>query len=214
MFVSIEVATRQSLPDFLGDKVGKELQAKGLCSLNSVRTSVRYHVQDISSDGDESAHELAHQLGRRLLTDPVSQVFAVDDTPLKLSDEFRILEVARRPGVMDPVEQSVRKAVDDLGFTCANVRTSTRYDLCGVAPLQGSRIRRTLDCQRYHRADYSRRNWRMDRGGHLSLRVLAHPCTDNTGRRRRVDAHFQLRHAVAQHPRDAHNKGLLRQDRA
>ena len=72
--------------------------------------------------------EQVHLLGTRLLADPVIERCVV--TPLP-STGRRVIEVQRKPGVMDPVEASVIKGAADLGVRLEQVRVGTRVEVTG-----------------------------------------------------------------------------------
>ena len=75
----------------------------------------------------------------KLLVDRVSQDYFVrkpgcsqaDYEPALLPGKYRVVEVNRKPGVMDPVEQSVLKGIVDMGLSAATVKTSKRYLISG-----------------------------------------------------------------------------------
>ena len=72
----------------------------------------------------------------RLLADPVTEsaVIGADYTPMGAEDggDGCTIEVHPLPGVMDPVAQSVQKAVLDLTGDRVRVSTGVRYDLSGI----------------------------------------------------------------------------------
>ncbi|MGD9143407.1 MAG: phosphoribosylformylglycinamidine synthase subunit PurL, partial [Dehalococcoidia bacterium] len=80
-------------------------------------------------DGDIGDSELA-AICRELLTDPIIEEYSSEEIPVP--DGARLVEVAYNPGVMDPVEESVRKGITDLGVTgLTAVRTASKYLLWG-----------------------------------------------------------------------------------
>ncbi len=64
----------------------------------------------------------ADRLARGLLTDPVLDVFAIDRRLAAPAGFSRTVEIIRQPGVMDPVEGSLRRAAKDLGVELAGVK--------------------------------------------------------------------------------------------
>jgi phosphoribosylformylglycinamidine synthase len=93
--------------------------------------------------GDGATAEVVEDIARRLLADPVTQEFRVV-SPSVVSPAGRAAHpgargpaatVLARPGVMDPVEGSLLKALADLGLEGLRVRTGRRYALS--APLSG-----------------------------------------------------------------------------
>jgi phosphoribosylformylglycinamidine synthase II len=110
-----------------GDPLGHEVQQEaertlGIDSIESVQTAKVYRVQGVS---EEEAHTLADQL----FTDPVSERYSLDqpvgfDTP-------NVVEVAYRPGVMNPEVSSIMKAAQDLGINPEAVDASREYAFFG-----------------------------------------------------------------------------------
>jgi phosphoribosylformylglycinamidine synthase len=47
-------------------------------------------------------------------------------------DGCRVIEVQKKPGVMDPIEASVRKGARDLGIDLSRVRTGRRVEVVGA----------------------------------------------------------------------------------
>ena len=82
-------------------------------------------------------HLTGEQIGRicrELLADPVVQEYSYAQ-PAEASPQsgIQVIEVAYNPGVMDPVEDSVKKGIRDLGITTVeSVRTAKTYVLWGT----------------------------------------------------------------------------------
>ena len=103
----------------------KEAQALGYNDISEVRSS-RYYL--IRGDCDQSSVE---QIAQQLLCDPVNEQTSLT---VPESDGRHVLEVQKKPGVMDPVEASVIKGAKDLGITLQAVRVGKRVEVAGVAP--------------------------------------------------------------------------------
>lgn len=74
----------------------------------------------------------AHRLGQTLLADPITErvVVSQPSQPSSLDAEGRrVIEVQKKPGVMDPVEASVIKGAGDGGLTLSAVRVGTRVEV-------------------------------------------------------------------------------------
>lgn len=97
-----------------------EAAALGLAHLRDIRSS-RYYL--LRGDLDAAT---ARRLGERLLADPVTEVAA---PAVPAADDRRVIEVQNKPGVMDPVEASVRKGAADLGIDLAQVRCGRRVEV-------------------------------------------------------------------------------------
>ncbi len=77
--------------------------------------------------GDFNANEI-ERITAELLCDPVvelSRIIALPDGKLKQVSGF---EVLYNPGVMDPSEASVRRALEDMGYCDCLVRSGKRYE--------------------------------------------------------------------------------------
>lgn len=70
----------------------------------------------------------AERLGRTLLADPVVERLSMQPPP---HAGRRVIEVQRKPGVMDPVEASIIKGAKDLGIQLDLVRVGTRVEVAG-----------------------------------------------------------------------------------
>jgi phosphoribosylformylglycinamidine synthase len=73
------------------------------------------------------------RVAREILVDPVSESCVVTraSQPPPVPAGARAITVFKKPGVMDPVEASARKAIADLGMTAAAVRTGVRHLIFG-----------------------------------------------------------------------------------
>ena len=115
------------------DPRGEEVRAEaertlGVASLESVQVTKIYRLQGVT---DEEAVLLAD----KLLADPVNEDFAVDEQPAPGS-----VEVAYKPGVMNPETASLMKAAQDLGITPEAVDSSHEYTFVGATEAQASQI--------------------------------------------------------------------------
>ena len=134
----VEVSARKGQEDLRGrgvtgrahEVLGTRAEALGMDSVE---------VSDLFFLGGEGlSRESIETAGRLIFSDPVTQVFRVrkhpDEAAPPGSGALRAT-VLRKPGVMDPVEGSLRQALEDLGFPPPAVRTGTRYTIRGsLAP--------------------------------------------------------------------------------
>ncbi|MAG14371.1 MAG: phosphoribosylformylglycinamidine synthase, partial [Dehalococcoidales bacterium] len=133
----IEVCLKSHLPDARGEGLVKDIHDLGITTVTDVRVVDIYWL-----DADLASGEL-DLIGHYLLADLVTheyQCFALS-TDIKVSLKRRspfksslpnAVEVAYNAGVTDPIEDSVLKAIRDLGLK--NVRaakTSRRYLIAG-----------------------------------------------------------------------------------
>ena len=109
MIQEVRVRAKAGLPDSKGDSVLYEIKsALGLTTVEQVKTARVFRFEGI---GPEAAQMLADNL----LAESVFQEYALNQ-PL-LGDAPQVLEVAYKPGVMNPEAASIMKAAADLGLT-------------------------------------------------------------------------------------------------
>jgi phosphoribosylformylglycinamidine synthase len=126
LIAQVEVALKPELTDPEGAAVRQEAEAIGVRGLEDVR-SVRVYVVR----GDLSVEEV-DRIASQLLADPVVDRYAVDAPVLDSGrPDLRIVQVVRKPGVMDPVETSTLKGIADMGLEADAVRTARKYYLIG-----------------------------------------------------------------------------------
>lgn len=121
----IEVCARSANLDAGAKGALHDLRIAGLPGLETVR-SIR--VYTIAGNLDDTA---AEHIARDFLADAVADQYAVNAPVLTLPGSHAI-EVMRKQGVMDPVVDSVRKGIAELGHTVAWVRCSQKYLLGGT----------------------------------------------------------------------------------
>jgi phosphoribosylformylglycinamidine synthase len=109
--------------DPLGYDVKQEVERTlGIRDVEEVQTAKVYRLQGVTDDE-------ATLLAKKLFTDPVSEQFTVDEaagfeTP-------HVVEVAYRPGVMNPRVASIMKAAKDLGISPEAADASQEYAFLG-----------------------------------------------------------------------------------
>lgn len=109
--------------DPIGQDVRQEAERTlGLNGIEAVRTAKVYRVQGVS--GDE-----AHVLAERLFTDPISEQYSIDQ-PAGFKTPH-VVEVAYKPGVMNPEAASIMKAAQDLGISPQAADSSREYAFFG-----------------------------------------------------------------------------------
>lgn len=118
------------------DPVGQEVRAEvlrslGMPSLDEVRTSKVYRLEGVSD------HE-AQVLANNLLADPVAERATVDEKINYGNYNNQVVEVAYRPGVMNPEAASIMKAAQDLGIQPTAVDSSREYAFFGA--VSGSQV--------------------------------------------------------------------------
>jgi phosphoribosylformylglycinamidine synthase len=122
----IEVSVKSGLPDPRGEALKADIRDLGIATVSRVSVSNIYLLE-----GGLSQEEVAI-ICRELLADPLVEEYSVGDAPLLAMADAQAVEVAYNPGVMDPVEESVKKGIRDLGITkVESVKTAKRYYLSG-----------------------------------------------------------------------------------
>ncbi|MBI2836447.1 MAG: phosphoribosylformylglycinamidine synthase subunit PurL [Chloroflexi bacterium] len=120
----IEVSLKSNQPDSRGAGLVKDIHDLEIGTVSDARVVDIYWL-----DAELDSSALA-MIGSMLLADPVTQEFRVDpDEAVRgRTRENHIIEVAYNPGVTDPVEETVLKAIRDLGVDgVRGVKTSRRY---------------------------------------------------------------------------------------
>ena len=123
----VEVSVKSGFPDPRGKALLTDIRDLGIGTVNQVRVSNVYLLEG------KLSREEVNIICRELLADPVIEECSIGVTPPALEDEnTHAIEVAYNPGVMDPVEDSVKKGILDLGITTVeSVKTAKRYYLSG-----------------------------------------------------------------------------------
>ncbi|MDP1852931.1 MAG: phosphoribosylformylglycinamidine synthase subunit PurL [Candidatus Omnitrophota bacterium] len=142
MFWHIEVKEKRGIFDAVGEGVKKDIFDLGIKSVRKVS-----FIQVYSIEGDLAQAEI-RRICEELLTDKITQEYFINrptgrpqgrglasdgqsHKPANRSTEF-VIEVAYNPGVMDPVEGSVKKAILDLGINrISSLHTAKKYVIYG-----------------------------------------------------------------------------------
>ena len=123
-----EIRVRDDLPDPAGSAARAALVDAGLPLSGAVR-SVRGYLL-----GAELAEPDVRALVGELLADPVADEFAVHAPSARPRPARRRVCVVPRPGVTDPVAESVRKAMADAGLEPAPTGTYRAFEFDSDAP--------------------------------------------------------------------------------
>ena len=120
----IEVSVKEGFADPRSEGLQRDILDLGIKSVSRVKVSSVYLLEGKLNDKELLA------VCRDLLTDPIVEEYSTEDSPAP--EGARLVEVAYNPGVMDPVEDSVKKGIRDLGITAISaVRTAKKYLLWG-----------------------------------------------------------------------------------
>ena len=124
MVFHIEVAVKPGLPDAEGAAVLETIRDLGITSVKDVRVVRLYIIK-----GNYTAEHLKQIAA--VLADPVADIYAINAPVLEESSEITVVQVAKKPGVMDPVALTVRKALSEMGLAPQAVRTAKKFLLHG-----------------------------------------------------------------------------------
>jgi phosphoribosylformylglycinamidine synthase II len=123
----IEVWVKEGFTDPRAEGLLKDIADLGITTVARVRVSNVYLLEGRLDD-----RELL-SVCRDLLTDPIVEEYSSGDVPLP--KDAHLVEVAYNPGVMDPVEESVKKGIRDLGIGGVTaVRTAKKCLFWGDFP--------------------------------------------------------------------------------
>ena len=129
MLQEVRVSNRPEVPDSAGEEILYEIRkALGIESIKRIRTAKVYRFEGISE-------KEAEFLARKLLAEDVFQVYTINKPVI--DGATAVVEVAYRPGVMNPEAASLVKAARDLGvFSLLAADSSREFGFYGeeVAP--------------------------------------------------------------------------------
>ena len=125
----VEVSLKSHLPDARGQGLVKDIVDLGIDSVHDVRVIDVYWLDtDLPPDVIDPAC-------RRIFSDAVTQDYLLlpGDAPAKgAGDGYHAVEVAFNAGVTDPIEDSIMKAIRDMGVADVKaVKTARKYLIKG-----------------------------------------------------------------------------------
>ena len=144
MLWEVEITPRDKVHDLERARIGAEYELLGGAAVadgGPVSLSTRGYLLE----GDLSERD-ADRLMTELLIDPLVETAACHGVPRLPTGRSRTLEwtILLKPGVMDPVAQSVLDAARDLGIDLASVRTFRRYALPTSLPAASAAVLRKV----------------------------------------------------------------------
>ncbi len=126
MLWRVEVKEKDGFYDAVGESVKKDIIDLGF--KNKIEKARFVYVYLLEGDANESDIK---KISEGLLIDPVTQEYSYDGSVCD-EKEYEVIEVAYNPGVMDPVEDSAKKAIQDLGIKgISAVKTAKKYLIKG-----------------------------------------------------------------------------------
>ncbi len=133
MIWRVEIRQRQGIFDSLGEGIQKSIQELGLSGIEKVEVTLVYNLE-----GDLAEKDIK-KVCEELLADKVTHHFFyttnLNPPASQENKNLHIIEIAYNPGVMDPVETSTIKGINDLGIKgTQSVRTAKNYRLYGRIP--------------------------------------------------------------------------------
>ncbi len=124
MIQEIRVATRGG-PDTRGEDILAEIKRLGVTTITDVKTVRVYRLEGLSADD-------ARRFANALLAEDVNQSHTLNAPLSHGAAYWHQVEVAYKPGVMNPEAASIMKAARDLGFAgLVAVDSSTEYAFMG-----------------------------------------------------------------------------------
>jgi len=136
----IEVSVKAGLPDPRGNGLEMDIRDIGIMNVTRARVSDVYFLE-----GDLDEIEV-RKVGQELLADPLVEDFSCGEGLIARIEgsDAHVVEVAYNPGVTDPVEESIGKAIRDLGITTVkSLKTARKYSLWG--DLSGENLQSICD---------------------------------------------------------------------
>lgn len=124
--VRVEVSPKREYQvDFVGSNLLAEIKQLGIDSIKKVMVAKEYKLE-----ADCSREELIKVIDK-LLVEKLWQSYSVDYNP-PLANDQELIVIAKKPGVMDPEEQSIQTAFSDLGMKDLRaVSINTKYYFTG-----------------------------------------------------------------------------------
>jgi len=121
----VEVAEKEGYADALGNSVAADIRDLGITGVKEVRTA---RIFVLEGNLQEDA---AQRIAGELLSDPVTEDHAINESLLKEGNGTSVVRVMRKPGVMDPVAHSTIRGIRDMGLEVESVATAHAYALHG-----------------------------------------------------------------------------------
>ncbi|MDP2044162.1 MAG: phosphoribosylformylglycinamidine synthase subunit PurS, partial [Candidatus Omnitrophota bacterium] len=128
MLYKIEVVDKPGIFDAVGQGVKKDILDLGIKSVKEVK-----FIQVYTLEGNLACGQIIN-ICQELLTDKVIQDYKILSEASNNSSKTNqhVIEIAYNPGVMDPVEESALKGIQDLGIQAKiSVKTAKKYIISG-----------------------------------------------------------------------------------
>ncbi len=123
MIWRIEIREKPGYFDAIGHSVRKDIEDLGFRGRIKDVKAIQVYLLDGKLDEFP-----VKRICQNLLIDPVTQEYSYDSPGTAIDKDYKIVEVAHNPGVMDPVEESAKKAIRDLGIdSIRQVKTAKKF---------------------------------------------------------------------------------------
>lgn len=123
---TVEVRDQEPGTEGIAASLVRDMRDLGIAGVEGLKI---IHVYRLEGDLSEDS---THRLARLVLADPITQTYQIATGQAHAGSVGRSVEVAFNPGVMDPREESIRKAAADMGLRLTGVRTALRYEISGA----------------------------------------------------------------------------------
>ncbi|MBU1934396.1 phosphoribosylformylglycinamidine synthase subunit PurL [Patescibacteria group bacterium] len=134
----MEIRNKRGVFDPLANGVKKDIKDLGIDGVKKVCQSRVFIISGDICDRD------AHKIAKKLLVDPITQEYSMGEGRGARGEApnhslrsgtghgVKVVEIAYNPGVMDPVEESAKKAIRDLGIVgVRSIKTERKYFIEG-----------------------------------------------------------------------------------
>ena len=122
----VEIRNKSGVFDPFGTGIKKDIEDLGIVGVKKVSTSQVFIISGHISIKD------VQRIAQELLTDPITQEYKIGEGSRVKGEGLRVVEIAYNTGVMDPVEESTKKAIKDLGISGIElVKTERKYFIEG-----------------------------------------------------------------------------------
>ena len=126
----IQVSPRRGLPDPAGRRTCRLLADFGISGVTAVHSARIFDIQ-LADGAAEGERRLVDRMARELFCDPVAEAATIIGPGEAIGEvgSGLAVEIYLKPGVMDPVAQTARLALADMGIESAGVQTARRYEV-------------------------------------------------------------------------------------
>jgi len=127
MYYRIEVSTKPSLKDSIGEDIKKDVQHLGIKGVKDVRFIRVFILKARKLKKGELS-----RIAKDILSDPVSDIYNFTGHIIHYNKTSTFVEIAYLPGVMDPVALTTLKLLKKIGIrTIEDIQTRNRYEITG-----------------------------------------------------------------------------------